>query len=119
MHTSPGVQWEREKIVSSFRSEALPDRDDRDYRLEGSRIIFEIDEQAISLDYSEWQEIVADYSADGRNKTQAQISVAHDVPRKILERMFKAAGIYKSSPPFTAEILEEVQDEDICRDPPC
>ncbi len=97
--------------MSSFRSEPLPDGGDKDYRIDGEKIVFEIDEQAISLNYSEWQEIVADYSADGRNKTQAQIAIEHDVPRKILERMFRAAGIYKSSPPFTAEIIEEIEDE--------
>ncbi len=99
--------------MSSFRSEPRPESGfDKGYAIQDGNYVWEIDNQIISVSGADWQAIVAAYSREGRNLTKNEVALEFDIPRTVLERMFKAAGVYKTSPPFTAEVMDLATSEE-------
>lgn len=97
--------------MGSFKAEKRPDSD-RDYWIENNRVYWDINGETVSITEEDWAAIVAGYSREGYNNTKAHLAQEFDIPRSVLEVMLKRAGVYKASPPFTNERMEEAEDLD-------
>jgi hypothetical protein len=90
----------------------LPD-DKRDYVYADGIYRFIAYGEEWSIPEDIWNEMIFRYAAqpNGHNWTQQQVAQQYDIPRKVLEVIFRKGGVYKVNPAWSRERIEAVESE--------
>ncbi len=60
-----------------------------------------------------WKRICEQYPHSGAGATRGQLSIEHDIPRPILEKLIRMYGIYKHDPDSTHERLQDADSGEL------
>lgn len=103
--------------MSSIRFEAKPERGPKAYELRqtsrGREYVFELKDRLMVIEEDIWAEMIHLYTFEGGNKTLQEVANTYELPRKDLEIAFRMGGIFKRSPAWSREAIEEAEGEDL------